>query len=370
MLKIGITGSNGFIGSHLCNFLSLDRIKYKLIEFNREWFDNDIQLDSFILKCDIIIHLAGLNRHQNEKFIYITNISLAEKLINSFTRINYQGKIIFASSIHENKNTFFGNSKKKSTELFMNWASNNTNFISILIPNVYGPFGKPFYNSVISTFCHQLLNGNIPEIEVDARLNLIYINDLIKEIISLIDTKSFNYIKINPTDSYKVSDILDLLIYFNKNYIINGVIPQLNSNFEINLFNTFRSYIDISKYFPIKYIKHADLRGNFVEIIREFSGGQISFSLTKSGETRGNHFHTRKIERFAVIKGNCLIELRKKGTSEVISFYLNGDDPAYLDIPIWYIHNIKNIGKEDLFTIFWVNEFYDHNDSDTYFEKV
>ena len=99
-------------------------------------------------------------------------------------------------------------------------------------------------------------------------------------------------------------------------------------------------------------------------------GGQCSFSTTVLGITRGNHYHTRKIERFAVIKGKALIQLRKIGTDKVLDFYLDGNEPAYVDMPIWYTHNIKNIGEEELYTIFWINEPYNPEDADTYFEEV
>ena len=145
---------------------------------------------------------------------------------------------------------------------------------------------------------------------------------------------------------------------------------MIKNKFEINLFNTFRSYFDLSNHFPIKYKNKIDDRGNFVEIIRLGTGGQVSFSTTKKGITRGNHFHTRKIERFSVIKGDALIKLRKIGTNDTFKYFLSGDDPAYVDIPIWHTHNIKNIGEEELYTMFWINEFYDENDSDTYFENV
>ena len=126
----------------------------------------------------------------------------------------------------------------------------------------------------------------------------------------------------------------------------------------------------MNNHFPIRYKNNIDERGNFVEIIRLETGGQVSFSTTKKGITRGNHFHTRKIERFSVIKGKALIQLRKIGTNEVFDYYLSGDEPAYVDMPIWYTHNIKNIGEDELYTMFWINEFYDSNDPDTYFETV
>jgi UDP-2-acetamido-2,6-beta-L-arabino-hexul-4-ose reductase len=167
-----------------------------------------------------------------------------------------------------------------------------------------------------------------------------------------------------------VSGILNILKYYKEVYQERGEIPMLSNTFEINMFNTYRSYIDIKNYFPIKFTQHSDLRGTFVEVIRLAVGGQVSFSTTVPGITRGNHFHTRKIERFAVIKGKALIQLRKIGTNEVIDFYLDGNEPAYVDIPIWYAHNIKNIGDEVLYTNFWINEFFDLKDPDTYLENV
>lgn len=371
MIKVGVTGSNGFVGWHLCRTLELYISKFELIEFKRDWFNEDINLDSFVLKCDIIVHLAGLNRHSDESTIFNTNIGLAEKLVDSFKRTGYKGQLIFSSSIQEERNNIFGNSKKEARELFSNWSNESEGaFLGLIIPNVFGAFGVPFYNSVISTFCHQLVNNESPKIENDATLNLIYVDDLVKKILGKFNAETNPNFTVCHSDSYKVSEILDLLYYFKNKYFENGQIPGFNSQFEINLFNTFRSYLDLNSHFPIRYKNNIDERGNFVEIIRLEIGGQVSFSTTKNEVTRGNHFHTRKIERFSVIKGKALIQLRKIGTTEVINYYLTGEEPAYVDMPIWYTHNIKNIGEEELYTMFWINEFYDANDPDTYFEKV
>ena len=371
MIKVGVTGSNGFIGWHLSRTLELDTNKFEFVEFKRHWFTESTNLDTFVSKCDIIVHLAGLNRHNEESAIYNTNVSLAERLVESFKRSGFKGQVIFSSSIQEERNNTFGNSKKAARELFSNWANlSGTKFHGVIIPNVFGAFGVPFYNSVISTFCHQLVNNETPKIETDATLNLIYINDLVKTLIELFDTESNDNFFVEHTDIIKVSEILELLIKFKNKYFENGQIPSFNNQFEINLFNTFRSYFNLNTHFPIKYKNNIDERGNFVEIIRLEIGGQVSFSTTKKAITRGNHFHTRKIERFSVIKGKALIQLRKIGSKEVIDYSLTGDEPAYVDMPIWYTHNIKNIGEEELYTMFWINEFYDANNPDTFFEKV
>jgi len=153
-------------------------------------------------------------------------------------------------------------------------------------------------------------------------------------------------------------------------YLDKAVIPEIDTNFKRNLFNTFRSYIDLNDHFPFYYKLNSDERGTFVETMKLHTGGQVSYSTTKLGITRGNHFHTRKIERFAVIKGEATIKMRKINTKEIFKFKLNGDDPSFVDMPIWFTHNITNTGNSELITMFWTNEFYDEKDSDTFFEKV
>lgn len=374
MRKIGITGQNGFIGCHIYNTLGLNPNDFERIDFKRSFFDQEDLLDEFVSCCDVIIHLAGLNRHNDPEVIFHTNIKLTQRLVESLERTASNAHVIFSSTSQEENDNLYGRSKKESRLLLSNWAkSSGGRFSGLVIPNVYGPFGEPYYNSVIATFCHQFTHGEAPKIEIDRELRLIYVSELVDQILSFIRENDNTHIRvIEHSAQIKVSEVFELLNNFSNEYFEKGTIPRFKSRFELNLFNTFRSYIDINKYFPIKFTLHTDDRGSFSEIIRvgEGQGGQTSFSTTVPGVTRGNHFHTRKIERFAVIKGEALIQLRKIGTTDTIDLYLTGDNPAYVDMPIWYAHNIKNIGSEELYTIFWINEFFDINDPDTFFEIV
>ncbi|MGK0639185.1 polysaccharide biosynthesis C-terminal domain-containing protein [Schleiferia thermophila] len=371
MINIGITGSSGFIGYHLYQTIKLNK-EFNIVEFNREFFENSDQLEQFVSSCDVIVHLAGLNRHHSDHEIYNVNLGLVQKLINALEKTNSKPHVLISSSLQEERGNVYGNSKKESRMLLSEWAkNNNARFSGLIIPNVFGPFGKPFYNSVVATFCHQISRYDQPILENDVPLKLIYVGELVNEIIELINNKDNTHYKIIPhTAEVRVSGILNLLLYFRESYQENGIIPKIKNSFELQLFNTYRCYMNLDNYFPRKYNVKLDERGIFVELSRSEISGQTSFSTTKPGITRGNHFHTRKIERFSVIKGKARIQLRRIGTDKVYQFFLDGNNPGYVDMPIWYTHNITNIGDDELLTIFWINEHYNPDDPDTFFEKV
>ncbi len=376
-IKVGITGQAGFMGYHLYTTLSLDD-SVALIPFERSFFDDTAKLEAFVANCDVVVHLAAMNRHDDPQVIYDTNLGLVKKLIAASEATSASPHIIFSSSSQEERDNLYGKSKKEGKHLFTEWAdTGNGKFTSLTIPNVFGPFGKPNYNSVVATFCHKVARNEEATILNDGEVGLIYINELVARFIDTIKDKvaakslgknSFE-LAIPPTSHIKVSEILSLLKSYHKEYMGNGVFPNLEDSFEKALFNTFRCYVP-EEHYPVKYTQHTDPRGSFVEIARTQTSGQFSFSTTVPGITRGNHFHTRKAERFAVISGKALIQLRKIGTDKIIDYYLDGSEPAYVDMPIWTTHNIKNIGDEDLITLFWINEPFNPEDSDTYFEDV
>ena len=387
MIKIGITGQTGFIGTHLFNTLGLNPGKFERIEFKAEYFQNEKELQAFVKSCDAIVHLAALNRHNEPEVIYNTNIGLVKQLIAACEVTKSTPHILFASSTQEERDNLYAKSKKEGRELLEQWAlNNNAQFTGLIIPNVYGPFGHPYYNSVVATFCHQLTHNESPKIEVDGEVKLIYIGELVAIIVNDIVRTQMTQIEQIPiqkirdnqsnqraiphTANIKVSALMAKLQQYKSNYFEKGEIPNLDTPFERNLWNTFLCYIDHESFFPFHLNLNTDNRGSFVEIVKLNSGGQVSFSTTAPGITRGNHFHTRKAERFAVIKGKANIELRRIGTDKVMTFELNGNQPCFVDMPIWHTHNIKNVGDEDLYTIFWINEHYDAIDQDTFFEKV
>lgn len=372
MIKVGITGQTGFLGTHLYNTLGLQPERFNRIPFEDSYFEDIDKLISFVSQCDVVVHLAAVNRHNEPEFIYNTNITLVKKLISALEHTKHYPHILYSSSIQEDIDNLYGKSKKEGREILAEWAEkNNVLFTGFVFPNIFGPFGDPYYNSFIATFSHQLTHGETPRIDIDKTVPLLFVADTVKIIIDAILNKlNKREFRINPSVEKKVIDILEILKTYRSTYFEKGTIPDLKDKFELNLFNTFRTYIDIKQHNPVKLQLNTDERGSFVETVKTQLGGQFSFSTTIPGITRGNHFHTRKIERFAVIKGKALIQLRRIGANEVLEFKLNGDEPSFVDMPIWYTHNITNIGDVDLYTLFWVNEFFNPEDPDTYYEEV
>lgn len=368
-MRIAISGHTGFVGGHLLRNLNLHFLNYNLILLNKEDFRSE-NFNDKIHKEDFIYHLAGVNRAETDKEVYRSNIEINRSLLKHLEKINFKGKLYFSSSLQEDSDSLYGKAKKTAREDFESLSKKlGFTFYTSLTPNVFGPFCKPFYNSFIATFSHQLLNNQNPKIISDNSVKLIYIDDYISSLLELLEGK-MEVINFDFLTEIKVSEVLEKLNLFLKQYIQENKIPNLESKFDKELFNTFRSYINHKEFFPRGYRLHQDERGSFIELSKALSMGQSSYSTTNRGITRGNHFHTRKIERFSVIKGKAKIQLRKYLTDEIISFELDGNSPSYVDMPIWVTHNITSIGDEELLTFFWINEPYDQNDPDTYPEIV
>ena len=370
-MRIGITGQNGFIGYHLTQTIKYKHSYYTLVPFQKSFFDKESLLAAFVSSCDVIVHLVGVNRAETDEEVYDVNIKLNTVLKKALINANFKGHLLFASSSQEKGDSVYGKAKKESRVLLeetFNFLDGK--FTGLIIPNVFGPFCKPNYNSFVATFCSKILNNETPEVIQDAYVPLLYVGNLVEQILEVIRNPKDSLLEIRPDLEVKVKKVLKLLYCFKTSYLDNNTIPELNSAFELQLFNTFRSYVDIDQINPVPIIQHKDERGFFSELIKTEIGGQFSYSITLSGFSRGNHFHTRKIERFMVIGGEAKISLRKIGCKEVHEFLLDGENPSNVDMPIWYTHNITNIGTTPLITAFWINEPYNSEDTDTYFENV
>jgi len=369
-LKILISGHNGFVGRHLIRKIKCLKSKYEIDFLTKSNFQSS-DLVNKIEPNDIIFHFAGINRDDNDEEVYNKNNKINELLYLALEEIKFKGKLLFTSSIQEDSDTLYGKAKKKARLKFEEQSNSlGYKFYGIIAPNIFGPFCRPNYNSFISTFSSMIIDNKVPTIDNDKKVSLIYIGDFIDEIAKILYSDKPIDLNTELMNNYNVSEILMKLNMFNDLYINKGQIPNLNIHFDLCLFNTFRSYIDINTFFPKKHEEFKDDRGLFSELARSFSKGQTSYSITKQNEVRGNHFHTRKIERFSVIKGKAKIQLREILSEEKHEFILDGSHPSYIDMPVWYTHNIQNIGDDDLITVFWINEHYKEETADTYLENV
>lgn len=364
--RVGITGSKGFLAFHLLLRLQIDfKEEIEIIPFQRSFIDDAINLDRFTKNCDTIIHLAAINRHSDHNYLLNRNIEITRRIIESLERVNFQGDLVYVSSSQENEDNNYGKSKKYCRRLLEQFYNLSNGKLYILKPcNIFGAFVSPNYNSVFATFCYNLNHGIPCEIVNDKSVKFIYVDNVINSITEVIKNSIEGVSEVKFDFEIKVSELLKTLTYLYQK-ILKNEIPPLDSHNDLNIYNTLRSYIDFREFYPRQLICHSDTRGDFFEILRSDSSGQFSFSTTNPGVTRGNHFHTRKVERFIVIQGKALIELFSLRTKDKIKFIVEGTNPAFIEIPIYHSHRITNIGNDTLLTAFWINEHYNPNNPDT-----
>jgi UDP-2-acetamido-2,6-beta-L-arabino-hexul-4-ose reductase len=363
---IGVTGSYGMLGWHVCGFLrTLPDVQLRIA--NRETFSTAKSLAEFAGRCDVVLHLAGMNRGDASE-VAQTNIRLTQELITALKAVDSRAHVLFSSSTHIDRDTEYGASKRKCTALLEAWALQSSGkFTNLVFPNIFGERGKPFYNSVVSTFCHQVALGEMPVIQQDAELEQIHAQSVARLIWDCIVESQVGELRV-PGRKVTVSKLLEKIQGFQALYT-GHVFPDVRDDFDQDLFNTFRSYL-YPHHYPTALTVHEDPRGCLFEAVKTHNGGQTFLSTTKPGITRGNHYHTRKIERFLVVSGQAEIRLRRVFDSAVQEFKVSGDQPAYVDIPTLHTHNITNTGPSDLITLFWTHEFYDPNMPDTFLEPV
>jgi UDP-2-acetamido-2,6-beta-L-arabino-hexul-4-ose reductase len=334
-------------------------------------FDDADRLAAFVDGLDAVIHLAGVNRAPDED-LYSGNVGLADGLVAACEAVGVRPHVVFASSTHVERETptAYGRGKLDAAARLEAWAARSGGAVTtFVIPHVFGEYGRPQYNSAVATFCHQLANGERPVVHQDAPLELIHAQDLAEALVNAAASEGpgagTQRLSGRPTT---VVEVLGVLREMDQTYR-GGVIPSVDDPFRLRLFNQYRSYL-YPAYYPVAMPLHADARGHLFETVKAGSGGQCFVSTTHPGITRGNHFHRFKVERFFVLSGTARIDIRPVLGDEVRSFVVNGAQPCYVDIPTLQTHNITNVGRGELVTLFWSHEVFDPASPDTYFEGV
>ena len=369
-MKVLVTGANGFVGKNLISTLNY-RNDVEIIKYTRE--DSLETLYEYCSEVDFIVHLAGVNRTNNSGDFYKTNETLTETIVKNLKESGNLIPILLSSSIQSNLDNDYGKSKKAGEEIVLEYSQDTKTPVYIYkLPNLFGKWGKPFYNSVVATWCHLITHDE--EIEIsnrDVELELVYIDDFVHSIIKNIDEtdRDFkDFYTVSPSYHKNLGEIADLLYEFEDNRK-SLHISTMSDEFTSKLYSTYLSYLPTTR-FSYPLTMHSDPRGSFTEILKAKSFGQVSVNVAKAYETKGEHWHHSKNEKFIVIKGKASIKFRHIFSEEVIEYIVSDESFEVVDIPTGYTHNITNLGEDDLVTIMWVNELFDPNDTDTYQEKV
>ncbi|MHC1714444.1 MAG: capsular polysaccharide biosynthesis protein CapF [Acidaminococcaceae bacterium] len=370
-MKILVTGAKGFIGKNLIAELR-NRNYQDILEYDID--TKEELIDTYCREADFVFHLAGVNRPKEQNDFMEGNFGFTSVLLDALKRNNNKCPIMLSSSTQAALNNPYGESKKAGEELLFNYSKETGAEVFVYrFPNVFGKWCRPNYNSAIATFCHNIANGlpiqvNDPEVI----LNLVYIDDVVNELINAIEGKANKkddgYSYVHTVHTVKLGETADLINSFRASREERSI-PDMSNPFVKKLYSTYLSYLPKDKFsYPLKM--NVDNRGSFTEIIRTSDRGQVSVNISKPGITKGNHWHNTKNEKFVVVSGKALIQFRKADSNEVIDYHVSGEKIEVVDIPVGYTHNIINEGDTDLVTIMWVNEVFDPEKPDTYYLEV
>lgn len=382
-MKILVTGAKGFVGKNLCTSLknikdSKDRTRPNLIIDDVFEYDVDTDiaiLDDYCKDCDFVVNLAGVNRPQNTDDFMTGNFGFASTLLETLEKHNNTCPILLSSSIQAELDNLYGQSKKAGEDLFFKYGKQTGAKVFVYrLPNVFGKWCRPNYNSAVATFCNNIAN-NLP-IQVNDpnhQMTLVYIDDVVNEFINAICGKANfdgEFCKVSVEHKITLGEIVELIENF-KNQPNTLLMPEIaNNSFAKKLYSTYLSYLPKNKIaFPLKM--NCDDRGSFTELLKTEKCGQFSVNISKPGITKGQHWHHTKWEFFIVVSGHGLIQERKIGTDEIIEFEVTGDDIKAIHMLPGYTHNIINLSDtENLVTLMWANEQFDPRCPDTFFEVV
>lgn len=399
-MNILVTGAKGFVGKNLVANLkniaegkNRTRPNLKIDEIYEFDIDtNSDLLSDYCKKADFVFNLAGVNRPKDNSEFMEGNFGFASKLLETLKKHNNTCPIMLSSSIQATLigrygESDYGKSKLAGEELFFKFsAETGAKVLVYRFPNLFGKWCKPNYNSAVATFCNNIAN-DLPITVNDAsvRLELLYIDDLVDEMLDALEGKEHRcefdgldtvlkengkYCAVPITHKVTLGEIVDLLKLFGSQpqTLLMPKIP--NNSFAKKLYSTYLSYLPKEKtVFPLKM--NCDDRGSFTELLKTADCGQFSVNISKPGITKGEHWHNSKWEFFIVVSGHALIKERKIGTDETFEFEVSGDDIKAVHMLPGYTHNIINLSDtENLVTVMWANEQFSPDKPDTFFEKV
>lgn len=370
-MNILVTGAGGFIGKNLIEQLKVMEDVDNIYEYD---IDTDPELlDSYTADCDFVYHLAGINRPKTEDEFMKGNCDFTRVLLDSLEKNHNEAGIAVSSSIQAELNNPYGVSKKAGEEIvFEHGRKTGAKVIVYRFPNVFGKWCRPNYNSAVATFCHNIAR-DLPITVNDPKvlMHLVYIDDVCEEMIDALYGREHvanGYGYVPTVYDVELGKIPELLYSFRESRT-SLRLADFTEGFEKKLYSTYLSYLPEDG-FSYPLTMHVDNRGSFTEFLKTAERGQVSVNISHPGIVKGNHWHNTKNEKFLVVSGKGLIRLRKVGTDKVIEYHVSGDKLEVIDIPCGYTHSIANEGDTDMATVMWVNEVFNPDHADTYYEEV
>lgn len=363
-MNIVVTGANGFIGKNLCSMLDESGFK-DVIRIDRTTSKADFE--TALSKADFVFHLAGINRPTNDNEFKTGNSDLTQFIVSELHKTGRQVPIVLSSSTQADRDNLYGASKAEAEAIVERYGKqSNAPFYIYRFPNVFGKWCRPNYNSFVATFCHNIANDVAINIhDPKAEVTLVYIDDVCKSLISLVDSgMSSGYQTVSPEYLVTVGEVAELLMSF-KESRSNLVTENVGAGFTRALYSTYLSYFSPAQ-FSYQIPGYTDERGTFCEMLKTKDSGQFSFFTAHPGITRGGHYHHSKNEKFLVIKGSALFKFENIATGERYELAVSSDELRVVETVPGWSHDITNSGQEELIVMLWANEIFDREAPDTF----
>ena len=367
--RVVVTGADGFIGKNLTIRLSeLKTCEVRPIVAG----STDADLRACLADADVVVHLAGVNRPNDPAQFMVGNRDTVSSLIAAVESTGRRVPIILTSSTRATDESAYGLSKKAAEETLLAFADRTGNPVQIFrLPNVFGKWCRPNYNSAVATFCHNIARG-LPIIvnDASASLSLVYIDDVIAAITDLVITRpdGCGYRQVEPIYQTSVGEVADLIRRFRADRE-DALIETVGVGLVRALYATYVAAMP-AEAFSYSLISHTDPRGSFSEMLKTRNSGQFSYFTTHPGVTRGGHYHHTKTEKFLVVEGEALFRFRQIITGEVHEIRTSGASPVVVETVPGWTHDITNVGDNTLISLLWANEIFDREHPDTIAEKV
>jgi UDP-2-acetamido-2,6-beta-L-arabino-hexul-4-ose reductase len=365
-LRVLVTGANGFIGKNLLVHLK-ERDDVNVISFTRDHNADDLW--EFIKGVDWVFHLAGINRPLDPQEFMIGNTLMTEHICAAIKATGKNVPVVYASSILAAGDSDYGSSKRSAEDALLSLRADTGNTVFIYrLPNVFGKWAQPNYNSVVATFCHNLVHDLPIKInDAAAVVRLVYVDDVVNSFIAaMTDNMSYGdqvYVEVAPEYSITVGELSDQLKGF-KATRDNHTIQPVGAGLLRALYSTYVSYLPPELFsYPVQ--QHGDARGVFVEMLKTPNNGQFSFFTAHQGVTRGGHYHHSKTEKFLVVKGEACFRFRHMLTGELYEQYVSGAKSEIIETVPGWTHDVTNVGDDELICMLWANEIFDVDKPDT-----